>query len=93
MIEDGTDPPPLSIEEQKFIQKVTGESLYLERAVDSTLLAPLPAIASQQAAPTQHTIQHTKQLLDYIASQEDAVLTYHTSEMVLATHSDAQCHN
>ncbi len=30
-----------------------------------------------------------KQLLDYCASQEEAVLTYHASDMVLAVHSDA----
>ena len=34
------------------------------------------------------TIQ-TKQLLDYIATQEEAVLTYHASDMKLAAHSDA----
>ena len=30
-----------------------------------------------------------KQLLDYLASQEEAILTYSASEMVLAVHSDA----
>ena len=29
------------------------------------------------------------QLLDYLASQEDAVITYNASEMILAAHSDA----
>ena len=81
MIEDEPESPPLSKVEQKNTQKVTGKFLYLGRAIDSTLLTPLSAIASQQAAPTQQTMQHTKQLLDYIASQEDAVLTYHASDM------------
>ena len=31
----------------------------------------------------------TKQLLDYLASQEEAVLTYRASDMILAVHSDA----
>ena len=31
----------------------------------------------------------TLQLLNYLATQEDAVLPYHTSDMVLAVHSDA----
>ena len=89
MREGEPESTPLSTVEQNFIQKVSGKFLYLGRAIDSTLLAPLSAIASQQTAPTKHTMQHTKQLLDYIiASQEDAVLTYHTSEMVLAAHSD-----
>jgi hypothetical protein len=32
---------------------------------------------------------HTQQLLDYLATQEDAVLTYNASDMILAVHSDA----
>jgi len=34
-------------------------------------------------------MRHTLQLLDYLATQEDAVLSYHASDMVLAVHSDA----
>jgi hypothetical protein len=49
----------------------------------------ISAIASQSAKPTMDTMDQTKQLLDYLATQEDAILTYHGSEMVLAVHSDA----
>eukprot|EP00956_Cyclotella_meneghiniana_P026853 scaffold59075_cov43-Cyclotella_meneghiniana.AAC.1 len=31
----------------------------------------------------------TMQLLDYLASQEDTVITYNASEMILAAHSNA----
>ena len=34
-------------------------------------------------------MQQSQQLLDYLATQEPAVLTYCKSEMVLAVHSDA----
>ena len=34
-------------------------------------------------------MQQTLQLLDYLATQEDAVLLYHASDMVLAFHSNA----
>ena len=34
-------------------------------------------------------MKQTQQLLDYVASQEDAILTYHASEMKPAAHSDA----
>ena len=34
-------------------------------------------------------MKQTKQLLDYLASQEEAVLTYSASEMILVVHSDA----
>ena len=33
-------------------------------------------------------MQQTKQLLNYIALQEDAIITYNASDMILATHSD-----
>jgi hypothetical protein len=57
--------------------------------VDSTLLCPISAIASQSANPTEHTLELTHHLLDYLGTQEEAVLTYNASEMVLAAHSDA----
>jgi hypothetical protein len=34
-------------------------------------------------------MRHTQQLLDYLATQEDAVLTYNDSDMILAVHSNA----
>ncbi|MBJ7369555.1 MAG: Ty1/Copia family ribonuclease HI, partial [Ilumatobacteraceae bacterium] len=74
---------------QKYVQAVTGTLLYYSRAVDPTMLVALNAIATQQAAPTQRTMARVKQLLDYCASQEEAVLTYHSSDMILAVHSDA----
>ena len=43
----------------------------------------------QSANPTKETLSHTDQLLDYLATQEDVVLTYNRSEMVMAVHSDA----
>jgi len=33
-------------------------------------------------------MNHTLQLLDYLATQEDAILTYHTSNLILAAHSN-----
>ena len=80
---------PVDKKAKRFIQQVCGRLLYLGRAVDNTLLTPISAIASQQANPTEETLKQTKQLLDYVASQEEAVITYSASEMVLAVHSDA----
>eukprot|EP00804_Cyclotella_cryptica_P008100 CCRYP_004591-RA/>CCRYP_004591-RA protein AED:0.17 eAED:0.17 QI:0/0/0/1/0/0/4/0/815 len=80
---------PLNKADKKFIQQVCGKFLYLARAVDPTLLCPISAIASQSANPTTDTMEQTKQLLDYIATQDDAVITYSASDMVLAVHSDA----
>jgi hypothetical protein len=80
--------PLLDKKVKKFIQQVCEKLLFLGRAVDSPLLCPISAIASQSAAPTQDTMKHTLQLLDYLATHEEAVLTYHASDMILATHSD-----
>ena len=46
-------------------------------------------MASQQSNATEQTKAKAKQLLDFIASQEEPVLTYRASDMILAAHSDA----
>ena len=79
----------LGKEEKLFVQQVLGTFLYYARAVDSTMLVALSAIASEQAKPTKATMEKVDQFLDYAASQEEAVLTYRASDMVLAIHSDA----
>ena len=75
--------------QKTYVQAITGTLLYYARAVDSTILTALNAIATQQANPMQSTLEEVKQVLDYCASQEEAVITYHSSSMVLAVHSDA----
>ena len=57
--------------------------------MDSTVLTPICAIASQLANPTKETLAHTNQLLDYLATQEDTVLTFNRSEMIMTVQSDA----
>lgn len=49
----------------------------------------LNAIATQQATPTQKTMERVKQFLDYCASQEEAIFTYNACGMMLAIHSNA----
>jgi hypothetical protein len=66
------DSPLLDKAGGEIIQEVTGVFRFLAQAVDSTMLTPLSAIASKQAAPTKNTIQTCLQFLDYAASQEDA---------------------
>ena len=81
--------PPLSKEETKYIQAVAGTLLYYAQSVDPTILTALSAIATEQAKPTQETKKKVKQLLDYCATQDDAMITYNASKMILAVHSDA----
>eukprot|EP00956_Cyclotella_meneghiniana_P010727 scaffold15031_cov47-Cyclotella_meneghiniana.AAC.1 len=80
---------PLNKDDKKFIQEVTGTFLFYARAVDPTMLTALSSLASEQANPTERTMEKCKQFLDYAASQEEAVITYRKSDMVLAIHSDA----
>jgi hypothetical protein len=68
---------------------VAGTLLYHALAVDPTILTALIAIATKQAKPTQETMKRVKQLLDYFATQEDAMITYNPSKMKLAVHSYA----
>jgi hypothetical protein len=81
--------PMVDAKTKKIIQQVCGKFLFLGQAVDSTFLCPISAIASQSANPTERTLELTHHLLDYLGTQEEAILTYNASEMVLAAHSDA----
>ena len=53
------------------------------------MLVALSAIAADQAAPTEATLEKTLYFLDYAATHPDAILTYRASSMVLAVHSNA----
>jgi hypothetical protein len=53
------------------------------------MLVALGSLATEQANPTKETIRKCKQFLDYAATQEDAVIKYQKSDMVLTIHSDA----
>ena len=57
------------------MQQVTGVFLFYARAVDSTMLTALSAIASKQATPTENTMKKCKKILEYAASQKEAILT------------------
>jgi hypothetical protein len=81
--------PLLDNKAKQFIQQVCGKFLFLGRAVDSTILCPISTIALQSSKPTEDALQQTLQLLNYSATQEDVILSYHTSDMVLAVHSNA----
>jgi hypothetical protein len=81
--------PPLTAQQCLTIQKFTGSVLYYARAVDPTVLMPLNDIATEQTKATAKTQATTNQMLDYLATQPDATIRYHASDMVLHIHSDA----
>jgi hypothetical protein len=53
------------------------------------MLTALSSLASKQAAPMERTMQKCLQFLDYVALQEDAIITYQASNTRLAIHSNA----
>jgi hypothetical protein len=81
--------PLLNKEEAKYVQAVTGTLLYYARVIDNTILPALSAIATEQVKPTEKMKATIKQLLDYCATQEEPVIAYKASKMILAVHSNA----
>jgi hypothetical protein len=75
--------PLLNKEETKYVQAVAGTLLYYARAVDSTILPALSSLATKQAKPMQKMIEKVKELLDYCATQKEAIITYLASKMIL----------
>ena len=59
--EDEDTSPKLNKEDTKYIQEVTGTFLFYARAVDPTMLTALGSLATEQAAPTQRTMEKCKQ--------------------------------
>jgi hypothetical protein len=76
-------------EDKNIVQDVIGTSLYYTGCVNSTMLAALGSITTQQANPTENMMKKVQQYLDYASTHPDAIVTYHASDMVLAGHSDA----
>jgi hypothetical protein len=53
------------------------------------ILQLLYEIAAKQSQPTVNTTKRSQQLMDYLVTQEPAVLKYRKSDMMLAVHSNA----
>ena len=79
----------LNPKDTKFIQSVTGSFLYYGRALDNTILPALNEIASEQAQPTQKTMEKAQRLMDYVHTYPNAYIRFHASDMILNIDSDA----
>ncbi len=73
----------------KRVQKIVGTLLYYGRAVDSTLLTTLSAIAARQSNGTKAVTEACHQLLDYVATHPNAGIRYQACDMILPVHTDA----
>jgi hypothetical protein len=81
--------PPLSNDDIKHVQQITGSILYYTGAVDLTMLMALSMITSKQAKGRVDTMVETKQLLNNLATHPNATVRFHASNMILNIHSDA----
>ncbi len=63
--------------------------MYYAQAVDMTVLAVLSTIAIDQTKATKRMMEQCIQSLDYLASNQNAKVRFHASDMVLNIHSDA----
>jgi hypothetical protein len=80
--------PCFSAKETTHIQQIIGSFLYYGIAVDPTMLVAIGSIAATQAKATQATLDAIVHFLNYAASHPNAVICYHTSNMILHNHSD-----
>jgi hypothetical protein len=81
--------PFLDVKNKTLVQTVLGTFLFYARAVDVTMLKAIGSLATQQAKPTESTMNGITKLLNYAASNPDANLRYHASDMCLWIDSDA----
>jgi hypothetical protein len=81
--------PPLLKDDIKHMKCIIGSILYYAQAVDLTVLMAPSTIASKQAKGTQNSMLKTKQLMDYLATHTNAMVRFHTSDMIMNIHSDA----
>ena len=65
----------------KRVQQIVGSILYYARAVDMTVLMALSSIAVEQMKATEKTMGRCVQLLDYLVSNSEAKVRFHTSDI------------
>eukprot|EP00957_Ditylum_brightwellii_P199641 15219360-Ditylum_brightwellii.AAC.1 len=85
--------PSLDKKGVKQVQENVGIILFYARTVNNKLLVALNTIGIQQASVTEVTNKAVAVLLDYVATYPNDGILYHASNMVLAAHVDAGCHN
>ena len=81
--------PPLDASGIKHIQGIFSTVLYHYRAVNKTFLTTISSIGSEQASAPQATTKAASHLLDYLATYPNYGITYRSSNIILAAHSDA----
>ena len=83
------DSPPLTKNDNTYIQKAVVSYLYYARAIYMTILHVLSEIALQQANPTKKILLIVAQILDYMTMKPNAKIRFQASDMIINIHSDA----
>ena len=71
------------------MQQIVGTFLYYGIVLDKNLLVGLNDIYLKQSKATDNTSKKTTKLLNYLATNPEAVIKYHASGMQLYVHIDA----
>jgi hypothetical protein len=81
--------PPADPRQLKRLQQIIGVLLYYARAVDPTILTRVSKLSTQQRDSNISTLRAAERALQYLATQPEAVLVFHKSDMRLICYSDA----
>ena len=85
---DPHDEIPLTPEQSKFVQQVTGTLLYYAIALDATILPAVTFVASEQSKATQSVMDAVTHLLGYVAHHANNMLVFRASYMKMHIQSD-----
>ena len=81
--------PPLDSARKLRIEQLVGDIRYYDQDVDKKLLLALSELSQQQSSPIDDTNRYMLQLLDYLTTYLNDVITYCASDMILAGHANA----
>ncbi len=70
------------------MQEIVDSILYHARAVNMTVLMALSTIAAKQTIATTQTLERCTQMLDYLAHNADAKVSFLVSDMIMNMHLD-----
>ena len=83
------DSPPASTADKDFLLTAVGSLRYFADGVCPPLTLATNKLSSQQSTPTLNTMTNLDRVLNYAYYNQDAALTFHSSNMKQIIHSDA----
>ena len=68
--------PAVNLKDQKLVREVVGVLLFYARAIDSTYFKTLSTLSTQLSKPTAKTMEAVTKVLNYSATNPNAVLRF-----------------